>query len=218
MTAYLGIEAKDPIAIRLENHFRAPSFQIDLLRREAWEYLAQLDIDNIAALESRMQSAVSYDDAFCFFRSKERLNNTRLIIQYLIRFCDGLPNEADIMEDIVNPFEQMREFTAYHIHQLSEADVVDAILREHEKLGLLKESNRWYYQGQIRKNHQEFQISLERAILPNSDGYKAMFTVLRNVSRFWFSVRREELKQCRRTDVFIYLFSVYLLKLSDKGR
>jgi len=216
MTAYLGIEAKDPVSIKLEDYFNTPGFQIEPLRREAWEYLARLDLDNVAALEARIQTAVNYDDAFCFFRSKERLNNTRLIIQYLIRFCDGLPDESDIMDDIVNPFEQMREFTAYHIHQLNEADVVEAILREHEKLGLLKEANRWYYQGQIRKSHQEFQTTLERAILPNPDGYSAVFNTLRNVSRFWFSVRREELKHCRRTDVFIYLFSVYLLKVINR--
>ena len=211
MTSYLGIEAKEPVSVKLEDQVKRTTFQIADLRSEAMDYLDRLDLDNVAALEARMRTALSYEDAFCFFRSKERLNNTRLIIQYLIRFCDGLPDEADIMTDIVNPFEQMREFSAYHVHQLGEEDVVEAILSEHREFGLLKESNLWYYQGQIRKSHQEFQRTLERAILPDREGYTALFTTLRNVSRFWFSVRREEIKHCRRTDLYIYLLSYYLL-------
>ncbi len=218
MSVYLGIESKDLITSKLVSHFYTANFQIDSFRREAWAYLNNLELNNLAVLDARMRDAIDSDEAFCFFRSKERLNNTKLILQYLIRFCEGMPGEADIMEDIVNPFEQMREFSACHIHQLEEQDVIEAILREHLQLGLLKDSNRWYYLGQIRKNHQELQCALEQAILPNRDGYSALFTTLRNVSRFWFSVRRDDLNRCRRTDILIFQFSVYLLRsISQTG-
>lgn len=217
MSVYLGIEAQEPVAVKLESHFTIPGFDIETLRRETWEYLVHLDLDNLAALDARMRNAINSDESFRFFRSKERLNNTRLIIQYLIKFCDGLPDESDIMDEIINPFEQMREFAAYHISQLNEEDVVEAILREHQQLGLLKEANRWYYQGQIHKNYLEFMRELEQVILPNQDGYTALFTTLCHVSSFWFSVRREEVNRCRRTDVYIYLFSSYLLKAMKSG-
>jgi hypothetical protein len=217
MSPYLGIETKEPVAVKLDAHFAKPGFQIESLHDEAWEYLVHLEMDNLAALDARMRDAVSSDESFRFFRSKERLTNTKLIIQYLIKFCEGLPDEADIMDELVNPFDQMREFAAYHIHQLNEDDVVDAILREHQQLGLLKEANRWYYQGQIRKNHKEFLLELEQVILPNQDGYTALFSTLCKVSTFWFSVRREVMSHCRRTDVYIYLFASYLLKTMNPG-
>lgn len=212
MSVYLGIESKEPLPLKLVDPFHAQGFQIETLRREAVEYLNTAEMTRAAVLENRLQDSISEEEAYNYFRSNERQNNTRLIIQYLVKFCEALPDEADIMGDIVNPFEQMREFTAFHIHQLEEKDVVDAILREHAQLGLLKESNRWYYQGQIRKCHQEMQRILERAILPNDDGYTALFTVLRDISRFWFSVRNDNLNRCRRSDMYIYQFSVYLLK------
>ncbi len=175
------------------------------------EYIQIVEIENVKFLQARKAGEISSAETFKFFRSQERSRNTRLILQYLVAFLDKLPLKDDFEEKMINPFLQMKTFTRNNINLLKDADVGEAILKEHEKLGLLQESNAWYYRGQISKNHKQILKVIESARLPIPRHYCALFEALNRLCLFWFSVRNENIKRVRRSDIFIYKLTLILL-------
>jgi hypothetical protein len=120
--------------------------------------------------------------------------------------------QENIEGKIVNPFEQLKTFTLYNVNLLKDPDVIAIILEEHARLGLLKESNSWYYRGQIEKNYKQILEVVESAGSISREGYCKLFEALQRLSLFWFSVRNEDIKRVRKSDIYIYRLARLLMK------
>lgn len=68
-----------------------------------------------------------------FFRSKERIEYRKFILQYLIKFINKLPTQQEIRTIPVNPFKQFKSFVQYNLDLLKETDVTNCLLREYKK-------------------------------------------------------------------------------------
>ena len=176
------------------------------------QYIGTVEEENVKFLHSRGKQQITSTDTFRFFRSQERNQNTRLILQYLLTFLTKIPLKEDIDETVVNPFIQLKEFIQFQTGLLKETDVGNAILREHERLGLLTETNTWYYRGQVNKNYKQVIELLENAKEPVIEDYCKLFDALQHLSIFWFSVRSENIKRVRKSDIYLYKLSLILMK------
>ena len=93
------------------------------------DYTKELDISESEILELRNKGTLLSHQMDDFFRSKERDQNLKFILQYLMNFLKRIPLEKDIENEPVNPFKQFKEFTVSIINLLMEDDVKQAIFR-----------------------------------------------------------------------------------------
>lgn len=181
---------------------------------ETKTYIKILEDENTQYLNKRQESQLNAAETDKLLRNQERIYNTKLILQYLHTFLAKLPLEKDVEIEgkIVNPFEEIRSFILYQLNLLKEKDVYTAILREHERLGLLKDTNYWYYRGQIDKGHKTLTKLIRRTDSATVQDYHILFLGLQCLCTFWFSVRNEDIKRVRKSDIFIYKLTRYLLE------
>lgn len=210
--SYLDIHPTHRIADKIERE--DPDFKfLNLLIVEVNAYVEIMEQENIAFLKSHIGHDLSSRDTYKFLRSQERTRNYRWILQYLAAFTSHLPIEPEIGTEPANPFDQLKYFTIYSIDLLKEKDVSTAILKEHEKLGLLNETNSWYYRGQIEKSHRSLMDMVNRAQRATLEDYKLLFQGIQQLCNFWFSVRNQEIKRTRKSDLLIYKLTRYLLHI-----
>ncbi|HLP44485.1 MAG TPA: hypothetical protein VK469_00970 [Candidatus Kapabacteria bacterium] len=209
---YLGIYPTSGIAGKLnaENFDEEPALQ--KLLGDVQTYIKTAEDDNVRFLQKRNPGQISHQDTVKFFRGHERIRNIRIILQYLVSFLAEIPMPEDIEGKIVNPFEQLKTFIIYNINLLKEPDVISIILREHERLGLLNETNSWYYRGQINKNYKQILEVVESARVISRLGYCKLFEALQRLSLFWFSVRNEDINRVRKSDIYIFRLARILMK------
>lgn len=184
---------------------------------EVNEYLKKLKVDNVEALFRRNKKRITAKETFEFFRSQERISNTKLIIQYFLSFLAKLPLTDDIAQEEVNPFDQIKLFVTRLMKLLKERDVRDAILTESESSGILNENNLWYYRGRIDVTYKEVYRLLQSAEKPDYSDYKKIFLSVQILSKFWFSLRNENIKQIRRSDLYLYKLATILIDKIDSS-
>lgn len=186
---------------------------------EVEEFLKTINTDNMDALFKRKKDIITAKDTFEFFRSQERISNTKLIIQYLLTFINKIPFKDDISDDEINPFEQLKSFIEYNTNLLKEKDVRDSILRECENKGLLNDNNIWYYRGRIDVAYKEIIKLCDNSVIANHSGYKYLFKAIQIQSKFWFDHRNENFMCIRRSDYFSYkLASILIDKLNSNTK
>lgn len=210
--SYLDVYPSTSIARQLEAEVTDDTASIQALISDVHQYVKTVEQESVQLLHARKNRQITSTDTFKFFRSQERNRNTRLLLQYLVTFLNDLPEEKDIDGKLVNPFDQLKAFTGFWLSLLKEPDVSNAILREHEKLGLLNETNAWYYRGQINKNFQQISEVLARSQKAVTEHYCLLFEAIQRICLFWFSVRNENLKRVRKSDVYLYKLTCILLK------
>ncbi len=208
---YLDIYPSYGIAEQLNAQNFQEESALKILVTDVQDFIKNIEQENVGFLQSRKEEPITSADTLRFFRSQERTRNSRLTLQYLVAFLDKLPLKEDIIEKLVNPFEQFKSFTLFGVELLKEPDVNTAILREHERLGLLNETNTWYYRGQINKNYKQVLDVVFTAKTISIEGYCKLFEALQRLCLFWFSVRSENIKRVRKADIFIYKLSYVLL-------
>ncbi|MCP5054505.1 MAG: hypothetical protein GY940_45475 [bacterium] len=214
---YLDIYPTNSIARHIEAEPLDPRWH-DQLIAHTNAYIKVMEHENLDFLESRQGLSINEGDTYKFLRSQERTRYTKLILQYLISFLSKLPLEADIKGDLANPFDQLKTFLINSIGLLKEKDVAEAILKEHKNLGLLNDTNAWYYRGQIDKNYKNLCEAVQIAEKPNIKGYRQLFRAVQRICVFWFSVRNEVADRVRKSDILMYKLARFLLaKYGDPG-
>lgn len=209
---YLDIYPTSGIANKLNAKNLEEETVVKQLMADVKHYFKKVAEESLKYYQDQPPGQVNSTDTFKFFRSQERIRNTRLIIQYLMAFLSKVPLKKEIEEKVVNPFEQLKSFALYNIHLLKESDVNNAILKEHESLGLLNETNIWYYRGQINKNYEQVLAVAQSAKTAVIEDYCKIFEALQRLSLFWFSVRSEDITRVRKSDLYIYQLTRILMK------
>lgn len=209
---YLDIYPVTGIAQKLNAESLDEESALNLLLADVHNYIKTAEEDNVKFLHTQSPGLITSKETATFFRGHERTRNNRVILQYLVTFLSKLPLQKDIEGKIVNPFEQLKSFIIYNVNLLKDPDVVSIILAEHERLGLLNETNVWYYRGQISKNHKQILEVAESARTISREGYCKLFEALQRYCLFWFSVRNEDIKRVRKSDIYIYRLTHLLMK------
>lgn len=209
---YLDIYPITGIAHKLNAESLEDESTLNRLLTDVHNYIKTAEEDNVRFLQTKTQGQIDSKETATFFRGHERTRNNRVILQYLVAFLSKLPMQEDIEGKIVNPFEQLKSFILYNVNLLKDPDVVSIILAEHERLGLLNETNSWYYRGQISKNYKQILEVVESARTISREGYCKLFEALQRFCLFWFSVRNEDVKRVRKSDMYIYQLSRLLMK------
>ena len=172
-------------------------------------------IDNAGHKKSEILAGRAADDISPvqlkhFFRNREREENTRHILQYLLMFLQKVPNGEIAFHDQIAPEKQLREFVGYQVDLLLEKDVKKAILREYSQLGILRTGNFWYYEGRITDLHRE--LSEARALC-TGHGPAAIIQlcqILEKLCLFWFDLCCEDMRRVRASDIFIFKLTLIL--------
>ena len=205
------------ISLKIENEPLPQGEALVSLVLSIRECILQLDENGIIAFERKKNdNAITFKDTASLFRRKERLSNTKFLLQYLLMFLREMPSPEKVKLLPENPFLQFRDFVLSLISDLKEEDLIEAVLCEYRELGILNQSNLWLYKGKIRLFHDKLKESMRQVKTPTPEGYKAMFLALRKISLFWFGVRRENLNRIRKSDLYIYkLVRILLNRLSN---
>jgi hypothetical protein len=209
---YLDIYPTAGIAQKLNAENLEEESALKRLLADVITYIKTAEGDNVKFLHEQSRGQLTSKDTAQFFRGHERTRNNRVILQYLVTFLTKLPMKEDLEGKIVNPFDQLKSFILYNVNLLKDPDVVSIILAEHERLGLLNETNAWYYRGQINKNYKQILEAAESAKTVSGEGYCKLFEALQRLCLFWFSVRNEDIKRVRKSDIYIYRLTRLLMK------
>ena len=152
-----------------------------------------------------------------FFRNREREENTRLILQYLLMFLDQAPEEVVPFLEQDPPEKQLREFVRFQVGLFLEKDVNKAILNEYSQLGILRTGNFWYYEGRIHDLHEELSGTLAECPDHGAAALIQLCRILERICLFWFDLCREDVRRVRASDIFIYKLTLILRKKWQKA-
>ena len=178
---------------------------------EVHAFLDKLNMANIEALNKRYGDTITAKETFEFFRSQERITNTKLIIQYLVSFLKELPLKIDTDKEELNPFIQFKFFIKESNSLFKEKDVRTAILKDYKVQGFLNDNNLWYYRGRLDVFHKQISQLLNDAKEVNFANYIKLFNAIKIYSKFWFAQRNEKFVHIRKSDYYSYKLSSILI-------
>jgi hypothetical protein len=174
------------------------------------EFLNNLDFARAKLLVFRGAEKANPEQLLRFFRSAERLQITKLTLQYMLSFLKRLPSAEEIMNEPVNPYEQFKSFILFSIQLLNEEDVVSAVLREYNRFGSLNDRNFWTYKGRISESRLKMLDMIQDTGSPTIKGYRSLFEALRELCLFWFRIRSEDHERIRKSDIYLYTLASIL--------
>lgn len=206
------------IASRIEKEKIPEGKELEKFLADIKNYIRIMELEAVEFhMKNRDESHLTYYETLDFFRNSERLQNTKYILQYQIKFTEELPLEEKAAKLPENPFLQFRGFVLFMIKQLQEADVIESIMREYKELGLLTDKTKWYYKGIVKRAYDEMIMTAADANKAIPEDYRKLFTALKKHSLFWFSIRRENVQRVRKSDMYIYRLSRILSSRIDDG-
>lgn len=189
-----------------DENFSNPK-RIEWLKREASHYLEKMEAHQGDVLAERSGPVMSPARLEQFFRRKERCEKVCQILQYLLSFLTHIPESDEIGSEPVDPAEQFREFVRYQADLLLEEDVRNAVFQETNHREHFSGGNVWDYQERIIAMNHELQKQIAKGENGSTATISGLCQVLEQLCRFWFEVRRHDIRRTRRGDIFLYILS-----------
>lgn len=184
--------------------------EVEILTENIRHYIDNSTHDQNEILAGRAIVQISPAQLKYFLRKKEREENTRLILQYLLMFLDKDPDDVTPFNEQITSEKQLHEFVSYQVDLLLEKDVKKAILREYSQLGILKAGNFWYYEGRIADLHKELSEAWAHSPGHGPAAIIQLCQILEKLCLFWFDLCREDIRRVRASDIFIYKLTLIL--------
>lgn len=178
--------------------------EIQLLKTEIQQYLQTTVASRLKIFQQQANAQLSPDLLDTFFRSQERQENTKRLLQYMLTFLIDIPEAQKISQEPVNPVEQFKEFIQYQVGLLRETDVIKAITRELNRHSLHEHGNIWYNEARVMDKSLELEHTLAQVSGDHNESHLLLFRVLENLCLFWFEIGREDVRQARRSDIYIF--------------
>jgi hypothetical protein len=147
-----------------------------------------------------------------FLTSHERNEYRKLLLQYLVTFYEGLPTREEIESIPVNPFEQFKTFVSYNLNLLRESDVRASIESEIQQQKRSKLEVAEHYLQQIQGLFSHISDQIGDAVESTPANYCKLFRALQNLCILWFFVKDNDIRQIRRSDVYIFQLTQILLE------
>jgi hypothetical protein len=164
----------------------------------------------VNVISSRSLSDQNPEPTMVFLRNRDRYQNTMHLLQYLLTFNNRLPALKEISHEANSPFDQFRHFIRNEIGLLKEKDVVDFIFKERRQLGFPEPTSYLRFVSYIDKLYGELNQMINYANVPVYYYYKYLFESIKRLAQFWFSVKNNDLKRLRKSDVNFYKISQLL--------
>ena len=177
--------------------------EIGLLKAEAEFFLNEKEPSQpkILAQRAKTFSAVPLKIAF---RSRERVNKTKEILQCLIAFLAHVPATDECQGQHPNPFEHFLGCVLFEVDLLLAEEVKDAVFFEINQLSSASGGNVWDYMGKVINKNRE----LNELIITGTSNVASIFItlclVLEDLCLFWFDVKQEDMSRIRRSDILIF--------------
>jgi hypothetical protein len=208
---YFDFDPTTGIANQLKAENIEDESAIQMLIVDINRFIDTVEQENVKYLIARKNLQVAPDHTVKLFRNQKRIQNVCWILQFLVAFLSKLPLKDEIKGQPVNPFEQFKTFIRFRVDLIKTPDVSRSILMRYERLGILNESNAWYYRGKISKNYKQIIKLVDSARTATIENYCKLFEALHRLCLFWFSVKSEDIKRVRKSDIYIYKLTRILL-------
>ena len=192
------------IAKIIENENLESPEEIELLKMEIHQYLQTNMANRSNLIQNHADGQLSPDRLDTFFRNQERQENVKRLLQYMLSFMVDIPAAKTIGREPVNPVLQFKEFVQYQVGLLGEKDVINAISRELKQQRLHEQGNDWYYEARVMDQRLELEHLLTGVSGDHDITHLLLFQVLENLCLFWFEIGSEDVRQARRSDLYIY--------------
>jgi hypothetical protein len=178
--------------------------ELELLKSEVELFLNKTEASQAEVLAERSRQIFSPSALEHFFRSKERNEYIRQILQYMLTFLVHIPGTAESENKLVNPIEQFREFIRYEVALLLEEDVNKAVFNEINQMGSQDGDNVWDYRGRIIEKNRELNELISTGTSEISSIFFTLCMVLEHLCLFWFDVKQGDINRIRSSDIYIY--------------
>jgi hypothetical protein len=174
-------------------------------------YVEKMDQQDLTKMQNLTKAQATDSGAYRIFRSFERTQNIKRMLQYLCSFVQQLPGEMELSQEAVDPFDQFKSFVGAYADLLKEDDVRRAVIRVQEQLNLVKEGNLWYYEGRIDQSHKEAVKLLKASKKSAIKDYLNLFRAVQVMASFWFQAKNENIENVRRSDLYMFQLAEILL-------
>ena len=184
--------------------------EIELLRAEIKQYLTTNMTDRAITVDAPAYKQLSPAQVSVFFRKRDREENTKLILQYMLSFLTEIPAADKTGVEPIDPVKQFKEFLQSEVALLHEGDVIKSILSQYSQNELLEPDNYWYYEARIMDKRLELEHILAQIPDDQTEPDVILFQVLENLCLFWFNIGREDVRQARCSDIYMYKLACLL--------
>lgn len=188
------------------------NLSLDELVVQVNEFIRETERSDFSLISSKRGVTMCPEETSAYFRSLERHQNNTFLLQYMLCFLSRLPRRSEIDGDLADPFKQFKGFIHYNLRQLTQPDVLESIFNHLRCEGYLKSESHVQCRLWIYKKYKEILGMVQQAYIPEGESWKKLFTALKLLSIFWFSINNYDMTHVRKVDVFIYLLSQYLIK------
>jgi hypothetical protein len=168
---------------------------------EVKEFIKYMEAPQVEEVQKRKDKSLNPEEMYISLRNREREDNIKFIIQYLLFFLQDIPVTL-ISELEVNPYEQFRSFVIFQIKLLKDIDVIKAIIRD----GQYKDSlSNWDAMEQLKG----------KVFGSLQDCYHG-FMILGELCQLWFDIRYKNNFPIRHCDILTYKLTQTLIKKLEK--
>ncbi len=189
--------------------------EMNLFIAEIRTFMENVYSDMAKSLNMRAKRyRVNEKDAIAFLRSKERMDNLNLILQYLIFYNRKGNLLADDPDERIKPFEQFKDALRFLYNQMLELDVKKAIFGEYVNILPIEEHSMELFDEKINVAHDTLIELCTCAFRPDKEGFEKVFDSLLKFSHYWFELRNHDLARIRKSDVYAFKLAK---RLKDKG-
>jgi hypothetical protein len=183
--------------------FFAPE-EIKLVKAEVELFLNAKEPSQAEILAQRSKPLFSPVPLEIAFRSRERTDKIRQILQCLVAFLVHIPGTDECDGRHPNPFEQFMGYVLFEVDLLLAEDVKNAVFFEINQIGSASGGNVWDYLRRIIDKNRELNELIITGTSNAASIFMTLCMVLEDLCLFWFDVKQEDLSRIRRSDIFIF--------------
>jgi len=196
----------------IQTIFSVDEYEFGFFLQEVKQYLETVYEDMTRSLKLRYNQDEMDDQAtFEFFRTKDRIDNIMIILQYLLHFSEkSIPTSTE--DNLEEQFEQFKEAVCFQFGLLLEDDVKKALYKELIPTTPDHMRSREYFENKIQEEYDTLMHLVKAAQSSGVQEYTDLFDGLIRYYQFWFEVKTQSFNKIRKSDMYIYRLSKYLYK------
>jgi len=182
------------------------------LINEVVDYLNFVEDNKHRVVETGNDKKLTPEAMYFSLRNQERVENNKMVLQYLITFLKAIPTTDHIKPEPVNPFSQFKTFVLFQIKLLQETDVVKAIIRDGQESKSLGKWNEYYWRIRISQIYQKAMDLIKEKQCSTIKDCINCFFILQDICQLWFDIRYKNGRPIRPCDIITYKLTKVLLK------
>ena len=189
------------------------------LMSEAEAYISFLENHQNSANQIPGDKNLNPEQMYISLRNQEREENNKTILQYLLIFLEVAYYSKTIEKDLVNPFEQFRNFVLFNVQLLREVDVIKAVIRYGQKNNTLKKNwNEYYWRLRINRIYQQCLEMIKGKMNNSIIDCCNCFIILMDLCQLWFDIHYKNNCPLRQSDILTYKISKAILKRLEQEK